>query len=136
MKTLLAIALLALGPLASPSWVLAQQTAKQAASEQETQLLGTIAQCLMEGLPSDWQRAQITIELGTPGAAGGVVRYQFARTLSRDRLEPFMPCDENKPAQTLVEIRALQAPERSGWKSARFVLTRDGKFDLTYDYPK
>jgi len=33
-------------------------------------------------------------------------------------------------------MRGLQPPERRGWKSVRFVLHRDGKFDLTYDYPK
>jgi hypothetical protein len=137
MKTLFIIALLALGPLASPSGARAQQpNERQPASDKETQLLGTIAQCLMAGLPSDWHHAQITIELETPGASGGAVRYQFSRTLSRDLLEPFMPCDERQPAATLVEIRELQAPGRSGWKGARFVLNRDGKFDLTYDYPK
>jgi hypothetical protein len=134
MKTLLFIALLALAPFMSPSRAHAQQ--QQPASEQETRLLGTIAQCLIEGLPSDWQRAQVTVELATPGVPGGAVRYLFSRVLSRDQLETFVPCDERKPAQTLMEIRALQAPERKGWKTARFVLTRDGKFDLTYDYPK
>ena len=30
----------------------------------------------------------------------------------------------------------LQPPERRGWKSVRFILHRNGTFDLTYDYPK
>jgi hypothetical protein len=130
MKTLFIIALLALG---TPTWARAQQ---QPASEKETQLLGTIAQCLIQGLPGDWQRAQMTVELEAPGAPEGAVRYLFSRSLSRDRLEPFTPCDEKQPAATLVQIRELQTQERSRWKSARFVLNRDGKFDLTYDYPK
>lgn len=138
MNTSLIIALLALAPLASPSVVAhAQQPfERQRAGERETQLLGTIAQCLIAGLPGDWARAQMIVELETPGAPGGVVSYQFSRTLSRDRFEPFTPCDESKPPATLAEIRGLQSPERGGWKTARFVLNRDGKFDLTYDYPK
>jgi hypothetical protein len=131
MKTLFIIASLAAAALLSPSWARAQQ-----ASEQETELLGVIAKCLIEGLPSDWQRAQMIVELEAPGASGGAVSYLFSRTLSRDRLEPFTPCDERRPAAVMADIRALQTPERSGWKTARFVLNRDGKFDLTYDYPK
>jgi hypothetical protein len=131
MKTFFIIALLA-AALVSPSWARAQEQA----SEQETELLSAIAKCLIEGLPRDWQRAQMTVELEAPGAPGGAVRYLFSRTLSRDQLEPFTPCDERQPAAALADIRALQTPERSGWKTARFVLNRDGKFDLTYDYPK
>jgi hypothetical protein len=134
---LLAPALLALGPLASPSVARAQQqNEKQQAGEKETRLLGTIAQCLIAGLPSDWQRAQMIVELEIPGAPGGVVSYQFSRTLSRDTFEPFTPCSETQPPLTLAEVRGLQSPERGGWKTARFVVSRDGKFDLTYDYPK
>jgi type II secretory pathway pseudopilin PulG len=130
MKTLFIIASLA-AALASPSWARAQQ-----ANEKETQLLGVIARCLIEGLPSDWQRAQMILELDAPGAPGGAVSYLFSRTLSRDQFEPFTPCDERQPAAAMADIRALQPPGRSGWKTARFVLNRDGKFDLTYDYPK
>jgi hypothetical protein len=131
MKTLLIIAALAAAPLVSPSWARAQE-----AGEKETALLSIIAKCLIEGLPGDWQRAQMSIELEAPGAPGGAVRYLFSRSLSRDQLEPFKPCDERRPAEALTEIRAMQTIERSGWKSARFVVNRDGKFDLTYDYPK
>ena len=126
------IASLAAAQLISPCWAQAQQPA----SEKETRLLGTIAQCLIEGLPGDWQRAQMTIELDSPGAPDGAVRYLFSRTLSRDQLEAFSPCDERRPAAALVEIREMQTQERRGWKTARFVVNRDGKFDLTYDYPK
>jgi hypothetical protein len=132
MKILLIIASLALAPVLSPSRAQAQQPA----SEKETRLLGAIAQCLIEGLPGDWQRAQMTVELDSPGAPDGAVRYLFSRTLSRDQLEPFTPCDKRRPATTLVELRELQTQERRGWKTARFVVNRDGKFDLTYDYPK
>jgi hypothetical protein len=132
MKTLRIIALLAASALLSPSWARAQEQA----TEKETELLGAIAKCLIQGLPGDWQRAQMIVELEAPGAAGGEVSYLFSRTLSRDQLEPFTPCDERQPAATLAELRTLQTPERSAWKTARFVLNRDGKFDLKYDYPK
>ena len=65
MRTLFVIAFLA-AALMSPSWAQAQQ-----ASEKETELLGVIAKCLIEGLPADWQRAQMIIELDAPGAPSG-----------------------------------------------------------------
>ena len=140
MKTPFIIALLALVPplatIMSPSAHAQQAYERQRADERETQLLGTIAQCLIAGLPGDWARARMIVELESPSAPGGVVSYQFSRTLSRDTFEAFTPCDESKPAATLAEIRGLQSPERGSWKTARFVLNRDGKFDLTYDYPK
>ncbi len=137
MKIPLIIALVALVPLASPSAVHAQQTnERQQADEREMQLLGTIAQCLIAGLPGDWARAQMIVELEAPGTPGGVVSYRFSRTLSRDTFEPFTPCDESKPPATLAEVRGLQSPERGGWKTARFVVNRDGKFDLKYEYPR
>ncbi len=127
MKNLFIIALLALAPFAARA---------QQASETETRIVGEIAKCLLAGLPADWQRAHVVVDLDEPGALDGGVRYLFSRALSRDKLEPFTPCDPKEPAKALVELRKLQPPERGGWKSARFVLNRDGKFDLTYDYAK
>jgi len=131
MRHLSIIALLAAAPLMAPSWARAQQ-----ASETETEVLSAIAKCLMVGLPQDWFRAQVVVELEAPGAPSGNVSYLMTRTLSRDKLEPFVPCDGTAPAKALVDLRKEQPPERSGWKTARFVLNRDGKFDLHYDYPK
>jgi len=131
MRHLLIIALLAAAPLLSPSWAQAQN-----ASEAETAVLSEIAKCLVVGLPQDWQRAQVVVELKEPGAPEGEVRYLFSRTLTRDQLERFTPCDEQAPARAMVGLRGAQPPEKRGWKSARFLLNRDGKFDLSYDYPK
>jgi hypothetical protein len=107
----------------------------QEASAEETAVVTAVAKCLLAGLPQDWFEAHMTVTLDEPGAASGEGRYLYAPQLARTRLEPFTPCAEN-PAKTLVQIRSFQQPERRGWKAARFVLHRDGKFDLTYDYPK
>ena len=107
----------------------------QEASEEEKVILSSIAQCMVAGLPQDWRRAEMNVMLPAAGADGGEVNYRMSRALGGEP-EPFQPCDSRKPAQALVELRSLQTPERAGWNSARFVIHRDGKFDLTYDYPK
>jgi hypothetical protein len=128
MKRLLILALL----LAAPFAARAQQ-----ASEAETRLLREIAQCLAAGLPQDWQQAEMVVELKQPGAETGEARYLMRRKLSGGEFETFKPCDARKaPRMLVVEMRKLQPRERRGWKGARFVIHRDGKFDLTFDYPK
>jgi hypothetical protein len=124
------IALLA-AAAAAPSALRAQQP-----SDLQNDIVAAVSRCLIVGLPRDWHQAQVVIDLDAPGAASGEARYRFSRTLSRAELEPFTPCADADPAKALVEMRGLQEPERRGWKSMRFVLNREGKFDLTYDYPK
>ena len=128
MKHLIIIALLAAAPIS----VRAQQ-----ASEEETRLLNEIAQCLTVGLPHDWRQAEMLVELKSPEVETGDVRYLMMRNLSGGQYETFLPCNERQPARDLVvQIRKLQPAEKRGWKGARFVMYRNGKFDLTLDYSK
>jgi hypothetical protein len=128
MKRLLIVALLLAAPLAARG---------QQASEAETRLVQEIAKCLAAGLPQDWEQAEMAVALEKPGADTGEARYLVRRKLSGGQFETFKPCDARKPPRMLVvEMRKLQPKERRGWKGARFVIHRDGKFDLTFDYPK
>jgi hypothetical protein len=127
MNHALIIGLIAFAPLAA---------AQDAPSPQQTRLLTAVARCLIPGLPQDWYEAQVVVTLDETGADSGEGRYTFSRQLSRTVPEAFDPCGYANPAQLLLETRNLQEPERRNWKSVRFVLHRDGKFDLTYDYPK
>ena len=120
------ILLLAFAPLAA---------AAQQLSEQQTDIVTGIAQCLVAGLPEDWHRAEMTVVLPQPGTSAGEVTYRVSRTPEGSSL-PFRPCDDQKPAQALVEMRRLQSPELAAWRSARLVIHREGKFDLKYDYPE
>jgi hypothetical protein len=108
----------------------------QVASKAETRAVSTIVECLVEGLPEDWQRAEMIVELAKPGADTGDVQYLVARATAPDKLEPFTPCDVRKPARTLLEARKTLAAKRRAWTGAKLVLLRDGKFALNYDYPK
>ncbi len=126
MKRTLLILALVLAPLSASA---------QGASDAEKATLGEIAKCMVAGLPKDWREARMDIELPSPGASSGEVKYTFMRELAGGAFETFRPCDQQSPARALVGLRQQQAPERAAWSSARFVLYRDGKFDLHYDYP-
>jgi len=124
-------AILAALTLLLPVVVCAQQ-----ASERETAAVQSMLECLMQGLPEDWQRAEVTVELSKPGADTGDVEYRVVRSGAEDKPEAFTPCDVRKPPRTLLDTRKSQAPGRRGWTRAQLVLQRDGKFGINYEYPK
>jgi len=123
--------LAALAVLLAPFGVPAQE-----ASDAEKEAITQIAQCMVAGLPDDWVAAHMVVELPSPGASTGGVRYLVARKDAEDDLETFTPCDTAKPAQMLVDLRVRQPRDRQGWTSARLVIERDGAFRLNYDFPK
>jgi hypothetical protein len=108
----------------------------QEANPTEQEAITHIAQCMVQGVPGDWVAAHMVVELASPGATTGGVRYLVARKGAESELEPFTPCDTAKPAQTLIDLRARQPQARQGWTSARLVVERDGAFRLNYDFPK
>ena len=110
--------------------------AAQAASKAETQAVTKIVECLVQGVPEDWQRVEMIVELAKPGAETGDVQYLVTRAETADKPEPFTPCDLRQPVFTLLDARKALSPSRRNWTAAKLVLLRDGKFGLNYDYPK
>lgn len=108
--------------------------AQQANTAEQESITG-IGQCLVQGLPEDWVAAHMIIDLPSPGAGTGKVRYLVARKGAEDKLEDFTPCDTEMPARMLIELRGKQPIERRGWTSVRLVIERDGAFRLNYDFP-
>ena len=108
----------------------------QEANRAEMEAINEIAQCLVQGLPSEWVTAHMIVELAAAGGSTGGVRYLVAKTEGDGDLEPFMPCDAQTPANILVDLRSSQAENRRNWTGARLVLQRDGSFRLNYDFPK
>jgi len=113
-----------------------QPLSAQEANQTELEAITEIAQCMVEGLPENWVTAHMIVELSQPGDSTGGVRYLVARKDAEDKLEPFTPCDHDRPPSILVSLRGVQPVERQGWTTARLVVERDGKFRLNYDFPK
>jgi len=107
----------------------------QTASKAEAEVAQEIAKCMLQTAPNDWQKLFMIIELPEANAPSGRVRYMASRDFAPDP-EAYTPCDPQVPAKLLMDARESQAAERRGWTGARFVISRDGRFDLNYDYPK
>ena len=108
----------------------------QTASPAESEAVTGMAPCLVQGLPDDWVRIYMVVELARPGDESGGVRYLVSRRGTPDQAEPYTPCDTRAPALALLALRAQQGPERSRWTDARLVLRPSGDFDLRFDYPE
>jgi hypothetical protein len=122
--------LLALAACALPA-----RAQQEAATFNDTRLAQTIFQCLAAGLPDDWERAFMILELPAPNSSDANVRYMVARS-NVGEPEVFQPCDARQPAQALLDARQDQAPDRRGWTGARLAVERVGKFEFNFDYPE
>lgn len=128
MTRILALAALLAAPLACRA---------QDVSAAQTRVLQQVGECLTAHLPADWREAEMYVTLKKAGAENGDARYTMIRSLSGGEVENFAPCADKQPAKTLVtEIRKLQPQDKRGWTAARFTVYREGRFDLTFDYPK
>src|SRR3954464_4307241 len=86
---IIALALL-LAPLAAHA---------QDPTAEEQAVLNEIARCLVAGLPTNWTRAEMTLDLPAPNAETGDVRYVFRRALSGGDYELFRPGNDEGPAR-------------------------------------
>ena len=115
---------------------LAQDVEQREAAEFENRAMAEIVDCLVQGLPQEWYRATMEINLEKPFDETGSVRYGFARNESEPPVEPFEPCDVKRPARTLIELRSRLPRERQGWIGAQVTVLRDGRFGIRYGFPK
>lgn len=95
-----------------------------------------IANCVLAGLPADWTLAQIdVIELARDGKQREFeAKYLF--TGADGVGKPFAPCDLREPAMNVYKLNGALPPEKRNWIKATLVFSKEGKFELQYDYAK
>ena len=71
---------------------------------------------MVQGLPEDWYRATMEINLDKPFDETGSVRYAFAQQDDEPPAEPFEPCDVKRPAPHAASscAAACRATGRAG----------------------
>ena len=108
----------------------------QEASLEESRAVTSIVECLLEGVPEQWQRVKMIVALPEPRAETGKVEYLVSTTPEGEDFEAFQPCDLRRPPRTLLDFRNTQETAKQGWIGALLLLQRDGRFALNYDFPK
>jgi hypothetical protein len=95
-----------------------------------------IANCVLAGLPPDWTLAQVEVtELGRNDK-----QREFEATYSykdgAGKAAPFSPCDPREPALNVYKLNGALEPAKRNWIRATLVFSKEGKFELQYDYAK
>jgi hypothetical protein len=115
---------------------LAQGREERGASERENRAIADIVDCMVKGLPEDWKRATMEVNLEKPFDETGSVRYVVSRVDGEAPSEPFEPCDVKLPAKTVIDLRQHQPADRQGWIGVQVTVLRDGRFGIRYGFPK
>ncbi len=93
-----------------------------------------IADCVMQGLPPDWAKAQIDVrEVGrtdTQRDFEAIYSYED----SAGKAGAFTPCDKREPAMNVYKLNGALEPAKRNWVRATLVLSKEGRFELQYDY--
>ena len=99
-------------------------------------VLQDIANCMLVGLPQGWRTAQVqVIELFYDGKKREF-EAKYAYTAGDGKLVAYIPCDAREPAVNVYKLNGALEPDKRDWSRATLTLSSEGKFDLTYEYPK
>lgn len=117
---------------AAPTSVAAKPAA---GGKPDPRLIENIFACLSPGLPNEWKKAWIV--LAEPGADRKLdAKFFYAVSATDEKGESFVPCNVKAVADSVYGLNDLLRPEQRRWRSARLLITSDGDYELTYDYPK
>ena len=93
-----------------------------------------IANCLMAGLPADWTMAQIDVrEVGRKDKERNFEAV-YSYLDGEGKAGPFTPCDQKEPAMNVYKLNGALEPAKRNWVRATLVFSKEGKFELQYDY--
>lgn len=124
----------ATGPAPSAAPAPAAPSAEKTQTSDE--VVQEIANCVLGGLPPDWKLAQIEVkEIGrTDKQREFEAFYSYQDTAGK--AATFAPCDKREPALNVYKLNAALDPAKRNWIRATLVFSKEGKFELQYDYAK
>ena len=93
-----------------------------------------IANCVLGALPANWKLAQIEVRelsrVDNKREFEALYTYQDIT----GKAAKFVPCDPREPALNVYKLNGALEPEKRNWKRATLVLSKEGKFEVQYDY--
>lgn len=94
--------------------------------------------CIAAGLPREWRRAWVVVTELSGSDKERSFEGKFYYSLDAEGGKPvdLVPCDAREAAQRVYALNDFLEPERRQWKVATLIFTRDGKFELKYDYTR
>jgi len=93
-----------------------------------------IADCVLPGLPADWTMAQIDVREVARKDKERSFEAIYSYLDANGKAGPFTPCDQKEPALNVYKLNGALEPSKRNWIRATLVFSKEGKFELQYDY--
>jgi hypothetical protein len=93
-----------------------------------------IANCVMAGLPPDWTMAQVDVREIARKDKSREFEAIYSFLDGEGKAGPFTPCDQKEPALNVYKLNGALDPAKRNWIRATLVFSKEGKFELQYDY--
>ena len=114
-------------------------TAKKPAAEgmsEGEKAVHEIFACLAAGLPEGWRRAWVVVTEIAGDDKTRSFEGRFFYSLDPEGAQPatLVPCDAREAARRVYDLNEFLEPAQRRWKAATLTYTREGDFQLKYDY--
>ncbi len=93
-----------------------------------------IANCMMAGLPTDWTMAQVDVREISRKDKVREFEAIYSYLDGEGKAGAFTPCDQKEPALNVYKLNGALDPDKRNWIRATIVFSKEGKFELQYDY--
>lgn len=121
-------------PAEPPSAAPSPPTSPAEKAQTAEEVVQAIANCVLGGLPPDWTLAQIEVrEIGRTDRQREFEAF-YSYKDAAGKAASFTPCDRREPALNVYKLNAALEPAKRNWVRATLVFSKEGKFELQYDY--
>jgi len=105
----------------------------------DEEIVVAISNCLIENAPSDWQAVIFTRD-EAPAAPGkqkpATIQHQVVVGAESNPPQDLKPCRPDYVAKAVNTFRENQDEKARSWTGITVTVHRDGRFSVTYRYPK
>lgn len=105
----------------------------------DEEIVAAISNCLLENAPNDWQTVIFTLD-EAPAVAGRqkstAIEHKVIAGVESNPPQDLKPCRPNYVAKAVNTFRENQDEKARSWTGITVTVQRDGRFSVTYRYPK
>ncbi len=105
----------------------------------DAEIVGAIGKCLSENAPENWQAIIFRLDQ-VPATAGGqpsaVIEHKVVVGPEGSPAQDVKPCRPDYAQKAVETFRESQDEKARRWTGVTINLSRDGRYSLTYRYPK
>ena len=103
----------------------------------QEEIIGQIAGCMIENAPQDWKRLIFTLDQQAPGdGKKGKTASSHKVIVGEGAPQELKPCKPDWVAKATNAFRENQDEKTRRWTGITVTLERDGRYAITYRYPK